>query len=49
MIYMQAIAANRNIIPNKPVKCIVDENRCIGCGFYAGLFPWEGWNMVENV
>jgi len=27
---------------------IVDENRCIGCGFCAGACPCGVWNLVEN-
>jgi Fe-S-cluster-containing hydrogenase component 2 len=27
----------------------VDESRCIGCGFCAGICPCGVWEMVENV
>jgi|WetSurMetagenome_2_1015567.scaffolds.fasta_scaffold00075_55 NADPH-dependent glutamate synthase beta subunit-like oxidoreductase/glutamate synthase domain-containing protein 3/ferredoxin len=28
---------------------VVDENRCIGCGFCAGICPCGIWEMVENI
>ncbi len=28
---------------------VVDEDRCIGCGFCAGICPCGVWEMVENV
>ncbi|MBI4683748.1 MAG: FAD-dependent oxidoreductase [Nitrospirae bacterium] len=28
---------------------IVDEDKCIGCGFCAGICPCGVWEMVENV
>ena len=28
---------------------VVDEDKCIGCGFCAGICPCGVWEMVENV
>ena len=28
---------------------VVDENKCIGCGFCAGICPCGVWEMVENI
>ena len=30
-------------------KLVVDEDKCIGCGFCAGICPCGVWEMVENV
>jgi NADPH-dependent glutamate synthase beta subunit-like oxidoreductase/glutamate synthase domain-containing protein 3 len=42
-------AISRKILPNKSYEYVVDENRCIGCGFCAGICPCGVWEMVENV
>lgn len=28
---------------------VVDEDRCIGCGFCAGICPCGVWEMIENI
>jgi Fe-S-cluster-containing hydrogenase component 2 len=28
---------------------VVDEDKCIGCGFCAGICPCGVWEMTENV
>jgi heterodisulfide reductase subunit A-like polyferredoxin len=33
---------------NKDFEYIVDETRCIGCGFCGGACPCGVWNLVEN-
>ena len=42
-------AISRKVLPNKSYEYVVDENRCIGCGFCAGICPCGVWEMVENV
>ena len=42
-------AITRKTLPNKSYEYVVDENRCIGCGFCAGICPCGVWEMVENV
>ncbi len=42
-------AISRKILPNKSYEYVVDESRCIGCGFCAGICPCGVWEMVENV
>ena len=42
-------AISRKTLPNKSYEYVVDENRCIGCGFCAGICPCGVWEMVENV
>jgi NADPH-dependent glutamate synthase beta subunit-like oxidoreductase/glutamate synthase domain-containing protein 3/ferredoxin len=34
---------------DKSYEYIVDENKCIGCGFCAGICPCGVWEMVENI
>ncbi len=45
--YVQAIS--RVDLGNGRYEYVVDENRCIGCGFCAGICPCGVWEMVENV
>jgi NADPH-dependent glutamate synthase beta subunit-like oxidoreductase/glutamate synthase domain-containing protein 3/NAD-dependent dihydropyrimidine dehydrogenase PreA subunit len=45
--YYGAIA--RRKLPNKSFEYVVDESKCIGCGFCAGICPCGVWEMVENV
>jgi NADPH-dependent glutamate synthase beta subunit-like oxidoreductase/glutamate synthase domain-containing protein 3 len=42
-------AISRKTLPNKSYEYVVDEARCIGCGFCAGICPCGVWEMVENV
>ena len=42
-------AISRTVLPNKSYEYVVDESRCIGCGFCAGICPCGVWEMVENV
>jgi Fe-S-cluster-containing hydrogenase component 2 len=28
---------------------VVDEDKCIGCGFCAGIYTCGVWEMVENI
>lgn len=35
--------------PDGSYEYVVDENRCIGCGFCAGICPCGVWEMVENL
>ncbi len=42
-------AISRKTLPNKSYEYVVDEARCIGCGFCAGICPCGVWDMVENV
>ena len=42
-------AITRTVLPNKSFEYVVDEGRCIGCGFCAGVCPCGVWDMVENV
>ena len=41
-------AISRKELANKSYEYVVDENRCIGCGFCAGICPCGVWEMVEN-
>jgi NADPH-dependent glutamate synthase beta subunit-like oxidoreductase/glutamate synthase domain-containing protein 3 len=42
-------AISRKKLPNKAYEYVVDETKCIGCGFCAGICPCGVWDMVENV
>src|SRR5512139_1720016 len=42
-------AITRRELSNKSFEYVVDEGRCIGCGFCAGICPCGVWDMVENV
>jgi NADPH-dependent glutamate synthase beta subunit-like oxidoreductase/glutamate synthase domain-containing protein 3/ferredoxin len=42
-------AISRKTLANKSYEYVVDESRCIGCGFCAGICPCGVWEMVENV
>jgi NADPH-dependent glutamate synthase beta subunit-like oxidoreductase len=42
-------AITRKKLPNKSYEYAVDESKCIGCGFCAGICPCGVWEMVENV
>ena len=42
-------AITRKKLPNKSFEYAVDESKCIGCGFCAGICPCGVWEMVENV
>ncbi|HTG00991.1 MAG TPA: FAD-dependent oxidoreductase [Nitrospirota bacterium] len=42
-------AISRKVLPNKSFEYVVDESKCIGCGFCAGICPCGVWEMVENV
>jgi len=41
-------AITRTAKGGKDFEMIVDENRCIGCGFCAGACPCGVWDIVEN-
>ncbi len=42
-------AITRKTLPNRSYEYVVDESKCIGCGFCAGVCPCGVWEMVENV
>jgi len=42
-------AITRKRLPNKSFEYVVDESKCIGCGFCAGICPCGVWEMAENV
>ena len=42
-------AIMRKKLQNKSFEYVVDESKCIGCGFCAGICPCGVWEMVENV
>ncbi|MBI4651556.1 FAD-dependent oxidoreductase [Candidatus Desantisbacteria bacterium] len=44
--YFQAI--RRIEEPDGNIKFIVDDNKCIGCGFCAGICPCGIWEMESN-
>lgn len=41
-------AITRTAKGGKDFEMVVDENRCIGCGFCAGACPCGVWNILEN-
>ncbi len=41
-------AITRKAKGEKDFEMVVDENRCIGCGFCAGACPCGVWDLVEN-
>lgn len=45
--YEQAIT--RVDLGNGRYEYVVDENKCIGCGFCAGICPCGVWEMKENI
>jgi len=42
-------AITRKKLRNKAFEYVIDESKCIGCGFCAGICPCGVWEMVENV
>ena len=42
-------AITRKKLANKSYEYVVDESKCIGCGFCAGICPCGVWEMVDNV
>lgn len=42
-------AITRKKLPNRAFEYVVDDTRCIGCGFCAGVCPCGVWEMVENI
>lgn len=42
-------AISRKKLPKGSYEYVVDESRCTGCGFCAGVCPCGVWEMVENV
>jgi NADPH-dependent glutamate synthase beta subunit-like oxidoreductase/glutamate synthase domain-containing protein 3/ferredoxin len=42
-------AITRKKLANKSYEYVVNESKCIGCGFCAGICPCGVWEMVENV
>ncbi|MCG2757462.1 MAG: FAD-dependent oxidoreductase, partial [Desulfobacteraceae bacterium] len=41
-------AISRKEIENNDFEMVVDETRCIGCGFCAKACPCGIWNIIEN-
>jgi ferredoxin len=35
-------------LENDDYQYVVDETRCIGCGFCAGACPCGVWDLIEN-
>ena len=42
-------AISRNDLGSGAFEYVVDESKCIGCGFCAGICPCGVWEMVENI
>ncbi len=42
-------AITRKKLANKSYEYVVDETKCIGCAFCAGICPCGVWEMVDNV
>ncbi len=42
-------AITRNKLAANSFEYVVDESKCIGCGFCAGICPCGVWEMKENV
>ena len=42
-------AITRKKLEKGSYEYVVDESKCIGCGFCAGVCPCGVWEMVENV
>jgi ferredoxin len=42
-------AISRKEFEGGAYEYVVDEDKCIGCGFCAGVCPCGVWEMVENV
>ncbi len=42
-------AITRNDLGNGKFEYVVDESKCIGCSFCAGVCPCGVWEMVENI
>ncbi|MBU4388947.1 MAG: 4Fe-4S binding protein, partial [Proteobacteria bacterium] len=41
-------AISRKEIKNNDFEMVVDETRCIGCGFCAKACPCGIWNIIKN-
>ncbi len=42
-------AISRTELEGGGYEYVVDEDKCIGCGFCAGICPCGVWEMVENI